>query len=154
MDINTRQAHVDESYHFTCHCIACEENWPTKSKLLDRGSMYCCPSCSKKLHRQNKGSNEFQKCSVTCPRWKCGSCGKIYKEAELKRKMRDNVGLVMKLPPLLQAFRFTEAYETFLKASDFLQFHLCPPILTASCTVAKTFSGRRRCSFCIMLRSF
>ena len=127
MNLYMRQAYLDQNYHFKCQCIACEENWPTKSELLDRKPIYCCPPCSKKFCEQDKASTEFKKCLLTRPRYKCGSCGKVYKEPELKRTMQDNMGLVQEFNELLETFRFVEAHDTFLKASEYLQFHLCPP---------------------------
>ena len=126
-EIQMRQAYVERIYHFKCRCIACKLNWPIMSGLLDQKPIFCCPTCSKKFFEHDKGSGEFKKCLLAHSRWKCGSCRKIYKEMEMRRQLETKLELAKKIIRLLDLYRPTEAYETFLKVSEYFQFHFCPP---------------------------
>ena len=114
-------------YHFRCHCIACEQNWPTLQELSDRIRVFCCPDCSKKFFEHEKGSGQFRTCLLTAPHRRCGSCGKRYKEAELNRRLNVTVGLAVKVRELLKSNRPMKAFEILLKILDYFQYHFCPP---------------------------
>ena len=126
-DIQQRQAYVLENYYFKCHCIACEQNWPTLYELIKQKATACCPTCSKGFFEQDKGSGEFKNCLLTRPNWKCGSCGKHYKEEKLMSQLKAKAGARAEIVGLLESCRLTEACDAFLKVSDYYQFHLCPP---------------------------
>ena len=99
--ISIRQAQLQESYFFECHCIACEQKWPTLNDY-DQMPSFCCPVCSRTFFSYQKASREFQKCVLDASRWKCGRCGELFKAAELAEKFGKKLELAVRIPGLLQ----------------------------------------------------
>ena len=125
--IEDRQAELDARYHFKCHCIACEQNWPTMFELRNRISNSCCPKCSKTFFEYENASKEFQKCLLVPPRCKCKLCGSKYLEGELRLRFDVNMALVKEIYRFLKLNRPRKAFDIFLKLFDFFQYHLYPP---------------------------
>ena len=117
-----RQAELTRLYNFKCDCIACEQDWPTMNERSGRGSLLCCPICSKRFFEYEKATAEFKKCVLT-PSGKCGSCGRGYETSHIWmfRTRADEIAR------LLQLNRPFKALELFPKVFDFFQHHICPP---------------------------
>ena len=113
-----------------CHCIACEEDWQILSELRVQEPNYCCSVCSRNFFEYDKkGTSPFRKCVLARPPWKCGSCGKRYKLAELNNRFDVNIEMLLKLRDLLMQNRPQDALSLILKVLDYFQYHLCPPLV-------------------------
>ena len=122
-----RQISLQDSYYFTCQCIACKNKWPTLQEMMTRKLTFSCFHCSKSFGEHEKGSTEFMKCVLTKPQWKCGLCGKEHTEFELHSKLQENEIVAVEASKLLISNRPREATLQIMRASEFYQFHLCPP---------------------------
>ena len=129
-DLSNRQTELQETHHFRCCCIACEQKWPTSSAFEGEIPTFTCPICSKTFYEYDKGTEEFRKCVLKSPGRKCGSCGKQYTESELLLFGRTNVELTLEIDQLLRLNRPWKAFSKCVKVVERLQRHLCPPNVT------------------------
>ena len=122
-----RQLSLQDSYYFTCQCIACKNKWPTLQGMMARKLTFTCFQCSRSFCEHEKGSMEFMTCVLTKPQWKCGLCRKEHTEFELHSRLQENETVAVEASKLLMSNRPREATLQILRASEFYQFHLCPP---------------------------
>ena len=126
-----RQAYLEKHYHFKCQCVACRHNWQTLTQMMQKDPRnyhkLCCPVCSQGFLEDDKGSQEFRKCLMTAPLWKCASCGNSYEEDQLKRQLSSSERLTAEMINSLEMCCLTEAFDIFMMVTDFNQFYLCPP---------------------------
>ena len=122
-----RQNNLQDSYSFKCQCVACKHHWPLITEMNARKPTFCCPDCSRMFYEFEKGSEQFKKCVLTKPRWKCGRCGKKYKEFELMRGHEEKEKIAAAGADMFLLNRSREAMLQILKVAEYFQYHLHSP---------------------------
>ena len=127
--MSARRSHLELLYHFKCHCMPCVQKWPPLYPMWNPDPMpkLCCPVCSKMFFEYEKGSDEFKKCLLAAPSWKCGRCGKSYTSAELELWVETYTKLSLQILRLYGLNRAGKAYELFPRLLSFFQEHTSPP---------------------------
>ena len=125
--VEERRAYLFHNFHFSCRCVACENDWDIIN-FID--TSFCCSKCSRKFSVQEKSSpsSEFQnKCVLEGPDWKCRLCGKIYSEELLKSQVESNRQVFLDADRLFSANCPREAMQRMKMPMEFFQFNLCSP---------------------------
>lgn len=72
-----RQKHLQERYRFTCHCQACEENWPTFEHMDNATLKFKCSACKAPIGVDTE--------AILMPILECGTC---HKETNIMKTLK------------------------------------------------------------------